>query len=128
MIADAMGVPRERVLRDCLEPVLADEPVVTPFLEAAAGSVAGIAQGRHRRGGGVTRVRLEIRMYVGAEGSTDTITIDGLPSFTTTIDGGIHGDEGTAAVVVNCAELLPALPPGLRTMLDVPLRGSGLLP
>jgi hypothetical protein len=127
MIADAMGVPRERTLKDTLEPVIAQDRIVTRFLEVEPGRVAGIAQIATIESAGVLRVRLEIRMYVGAEGSTDTIAIDGMPAFTAAIEGGIHGDEGTAAVIVNCAELLPALAPGLRTMLDVPLRGSGLL-
>lgn len=127
MIADAMGVGRDRTLREELEPVIAHERVMTRFLEVQPGRVAGIAQVAIVEAGGVERVRLEIRMYVGAERPVDTIAIDGLPAFTTSIQGGIHGDEGTAAVVVNCTELLRSLAPGLRTMLDVPLRGAGLL-
>jgi 4-hydroxy-tetrahydrodipicolinate reductase len=127
MLADAMGLPARRVLRETLAPVIAQKRVVTDFLEVRPGRVAGIAQTAVVSVGGRERVRLELEMYVGARGSVDAVAIDGRPAFEASIAGGIHGDEGTAAMVVNCAQLLPSLPPGLRTMLDVPLRGGGLL-
>jgi 4-hydroxy-tetrahydrodipicolinate reductase len=125
MVADAMGLPSQRVLQVTLEPVLAKTHVVTAFLEVQPGRVAGIAQTAVVVVDGQERVRLELEMYVGAPGTVDAIAIDGRPAIEASIAGGIHGDEGTAAVIVNCAELLPSLAPGLRTMLDVPLRGGG---
>jgi 4-hydroxy-tetrahydrodipicolinate reductase len=126
MIADAMGLSRSRVVHDAIRPVLARRHVVTPFLEVQAGRVAGIAQTAVVvEADGRERVRLEIEMYVDAEDPGDVVSIDGEPAFEMAIAGGIHGDAGTAAMIVSCARLLPSLAPGLRTMLDVPLRGAG---
>ena len=72
-------------------------------------------------------MRLEITMAVDAERPGDSISIEGSPSLEASIAGGLHGDEATAAVVVNCVHLLRDLKPGLRTMLDVPVRGFELL-
>jgi 4-hydroxy-tetrahydrodipicolinate reductase len=40
-----------------------------------------------------------------------------------TIPGGIHGDAGTASVIVNCIPRVLAARPGLRTMRDLPVPG-----
>ena len=150
MLADAMGVPPalsaevmrdpgagesaparlpaapgERVLTETFEPHVAEDLVVTPFVRVEAGRVAGIEQSAVITSSGAERVRLELRMYVGAKNPIDAVSIEGEPPIEATIAGGVHGDEGTAAVVVNAAGLVRSLYPGLRTMLDVPLRISG---
>lgn len=122
MIADVIGVSRDRVLTEELRPVLAEQRVVTPYFRVDTGEVAGIEQNAVITDGGTERVRLELWMFVGAKEPRDAVSIDAAPGIVMTIPGGIHGDEGTAAVIVNCAGLVAGLAPGLRTMLDVPLR------
>jgi 4-hydroxy-tetrahydrodipicolinate reductase len=68
------------------------------------------------------RVRLEAELYVGAESPGDTVWVEGSPSLEMTVPGGVPGDEATAAVTLNCALRSEALAPGLRTVLDVPVR------
>ena len=122
MIADVLGVPAGRLVDEALRPRLAAAPVVTDFLRVETGQVAGIEQRVAISFGGVAFVTLELEMYVGAENPRDTITIDGDPPIEMALSGGIHGDVGTAAVLVNAAGSLRLLKPGLRTMLDVPIR------
>jgi 4-hydroxy-tetrahydrodipicolinate reductase len=122
MIADAMGLPAERRLRETLQPELADAAVQSAFLRVEAGQVAGLAQSAIVEADGVERVRMEIAMVLGAPSPHDAVTIQGSPALEMRVATGVPGDEATAAVAVSCAALVRELPPGLRTMLDVPLR------
>ena len=122
MLADVMGVGAERVVSERLLPKISMRAVRTESSRVEPGQVAGVEHLVVVEAGGRERVRLALEMFVGAERSVDEVAIDGSPSLEMTIPGGIHGDQGTANVVVNCACLLGCLAPGLRTMLDVPLR------
>lgn len=126
MLGDALGVPAERRLHEDLKPIIAECGARTAFLSVEPGHVAGIDQVASLEAQGSERVRLELQMSIDAKNPADTIVIDGSPPVRMEIANGLHGDEGTAAVIVNCACLVSALKPGLRTMLDVPLRGFGL--
>ena len=64
---------------------------------------------------------LEMRAQVGGVESLDEVIIDGVPEIEMRIPGGIHGDEGTVAVVVNAIPSLLAAAPGLHTIADLPL-------
>jgi 4-hydroxy-tetrahydrodipicolinate reductase len=59
--------------------------------------------------------------YLGAPESYDAIQIDGTPSLSVRMPGGIHGDIATASIVVNSIPRVLAAPPGLHTMRDLPL-------
>ena len=63
-------------------------------------------------------IRLDLTMALAAE-TFDEVTIDGDPAITVRSTTGFAGDASTAGLVVNCARCLPALAPGIRTMLDV---------
>lgn len=126
MLADAIDVPAVRSVEQSLQPIIAGRRVETAFLTVEPGQVAGIDQVAVLEASGSERIRLEVQMSVDPKDPADAIVIDGTPSFRLKIPNGLHGDEGTAAVVVNCVCLVDVLKPGLRTMLDVPLRGFGL--
>ena len=125
MIGDVIGLPADRALRETLGPRLATRRIETAFLVVEIGRVSGIEQSAEIESGGIVRVRLDLRMEVGAEDSRDAMVVDGSPPISFAIPGGLHGDEATAAIAVNCAGLAARLEPGLRTMLDVPVRFSG---
>lgn len=112
MLAHVLCVPRPYRVEQTLRPVLAEEP----------GRVAGVEQSAAIESDGVEQVRLDLHMALGAAQPRDSVAIDGSPPLAMTITTGVAGDEGTAAVVVNCIPLVPELRAGLRTMLDVPLR------
>ena len=52
----------------------------------------------------------------------DLIEIDGAPPLNLRLDGGVAGDDATAATVLQAARVLPSAPRGLITVLDLPLR------
>jgi 2,4-diaminopentanoate dehydrogenase len=120
MVADGLGLALDDI-SETIDPVIADQPVKTEFLEVAPGQVAGVYQLARGVGGGVERVRMALKMYVGAKDPADTVELRGTPSLSLTIPGGTHGDLATAAVVVNTIPAIVAAPAGLLTSRDLPL-------
>ncbi len=125
LVGEAMGMGRDRTLKESLRPVLADRRRSTPHVEIEPGVVAGVHQIVDLTASGGGRVRMELRMYVGAEDPQDSVSIVGMPPLEMTIPAGLEGDRGTINVTVSCLPLVRSLSPGLRTMLDVPVRPPG---
>jgi 4-hydroxy-tetrahydrodipicolinate reductase len=121
MLADAMGVARERELQRVLRPVLAEREIVTDHVRVGPGQVAGVHEELEVVAAGETPVRMELDMFVGAPNPRDAVRVRGSQSLDVEIGAGLAGDEGTVAVVISCVPLVASLAPGLRTMLDVPL-------
>lgn len=124
MLADVLGLPRDREVTEEIRPKVATKEVKTLFVHVLPGQVAGVDQTARVLVEGKERVRLHLEMYVGAETPVDAVRVEGVPPLSMRIEGGVHGDLATAAVVVNCVPLVRTLAPGLRTMLDVPIRLS----
>ncbi|MEM2562254.1 MAG: NADP-binding protein, partial [Candidatus Bathyarchaeia archaeon] len=51
----------------------------------------------------------------------DSITIEGAPTIYQKITPCIHGDAGTAAIIVNMIPKVVNAQPGLKTMKDMPV-------
>lgn len=120
MVADGLGFAIDDIT-ETIEPVIAQEPVQTQYLEVAPGQVAGVHQIARGTGGGTEKIYLELRMYVGAKQPADSVELKGEPNLSLIIPGGTHGDVATAAVVVNTIPAIVAAPAGLRTSRDLPL-------
>ena len=120
MIAHTLGWKLERV-EETLEPAIAPRDLDTEYLRIPAGAAAGIRQ--HARGykNGEVAISLDLQVYVGAESPRDHILIDGIPPIDLTVSGGIAGDVGTAAIVVNSIPKMLSAGPGLLTMKNLPL-------
>src|SRR6266852_7344692 len=115
MVGNGLGVDFENVTGETIEPIIADREIVTPYLRCAPGQVAGVHQ--TIEGTGRIRVRLELRMYVGAEDvAADRVIVKGVPNVEMEVKGGIHGDRATAAMVVNCIPRVVSARPGVLTM------------
>jgi 4-hydroxy-tetrahydrodipicolinate reductase len=127
MLADVLTLPAAREVTESVRPKLARQPIATEYLRVEAGQVAGIEHDVAVLAQGRERILLELRMYVGATEPGDTIAIEGAPPIHVSIANGVHGDVATASIVVNSAHSIGALTPGLRTMLDVPLRFFGAI-
>lgn len=121
LIADACGFAAERRIDDSLAPVMGEQRIASAFVTVEPGHVAGLEQHLTLYVDEVARVRLSVKMALGAEPVFDRITIEGEPRIDAEIETGIPGDPGTIAVTVACIGLVAKLAPGLRTMLDVPL-------
>ncbi len=120
MVADGLGFELDDIIEK-IEPVIAGERIETEFLTVEPGQVSGVHQIARGISGGKDKIYLELKMYVGAGSSSDTVELTGEPNITVTVPGGTHGDVATAAVVVNAIPTLLDASAGLRTSRDLPL-------
>jgi len=120
MVSEALGLGVEEV-REVIEPVVAERPLATPFLQVAPGRVAGLRQVCRGLGAAGELIALELQMYVGAQEPHDYILVEGTPRLETIVKGGVPGDEATAAMVVNYVPRVIAASPGLVTVRDLPV-------
>jgi 4-hydroxy-tetrahydrodipicolinate reductase len=121
MIANGLNVELDVVSEEVIAPVVAVQTIKTDYFEVAPGQVAGVHQtisGEQRNG---MRIALDIKMYVGAENAGDRVEIEGTPSISMFIAGGVHGDRATAAMVVNAIPRVIPARPGVLTMDDIPV-------
>jgi hypothetical protein len=120
MLGNGLGVDFEHVSEEKIEPIVAARDVVTQYLKVAPGQVAGVHQTIEGRGR--INIRLELRMYVGAEDvAADRVIVRGVPDLEMEIKGGVHGDRATAAMVVNAIPRVVSARPGVLTMDDIPI-------
>jgi 4-hydroxy-tetrahydrodipicolinate reductase len=87
------------------------------------GRVAGVHQVAHGRAGGQTVITLDLEMSVGAPDPHDWVQLTGDPPLEVLVRGGTHGDRGTIGATLNAIPQVLAGPPGLHTILDLPLFG-----
>ena len=65
-------------------------------------------------------ITLEFNAHVLVEEEYDEVVIDGIPGIHEKIMGGVNGDIGTVAVVINMIPKILNAAPGLYTMKDLP--------
>lgn len=119
MIAERLGFVLEEVKEE-IEPVLAAVPLRTEHFLLAEGQVAGLRNTCEGIKDGRKVITLDLRMYLGAQDPHDLVRIVGKPPVTLRIEGGIAGDEATAAILVNSLPLVVAASPGLANVKDLP--------
>jgi 4-hydroxy-tetrahydrodipicolinate reductase len=120
MIADAMGWRIDRIAED-IRPHVAEEPVSSGLIDVERGRVAGLVQDAVGYAKGKALVTLHMEAYLGAPAAYDAIRVLGTPPLSMRLDGGVHGDIATAAIVVNSIPKVLAAAPGLRTMREIAL-------
>jgi 4-hydroxy-tetrahydrodipicolinate reductase len=103
---------------ETLEPVVASEDTATPLGVVTSGFAIGQRQVGIARSNDAERIRLELEMSAGAE-PTDLISITGTPSIQHVVEGGMHGDKGTVAIICGLIAAVRSARPGLLTMLDL---------
>ncbi|MDQ7844270.1 MAG: dihydrodipicolinate reductase, partial [Armatimonadota bacterium] len=108
MVARALGWRLERI-----------EETVEPEADRT-GRVTGLHQVCRAYSDGDARITLDLTMATGVGRGRDVIRIDGIPPITVVIDGGIHGDIATWAVLVNAIPRVLAAPPGLLVATQLP--------
>ena len=120
MIADALGWSLDRIT-DEIEPKLASVTVSSEFLAVDPGYVCGIVQDGVGYRKGEPLIRLHMQAYLGSPDTYDSVEIEGSPSLSMKIPGGIHGDVATASIAVNSIPKVLRAAPGLHTMRDLTL-------
>ena len=118
LIGRALGFELDEITQT-LEPVIADSDRRTPHLAVGRGQVAGIRNIGHGKRRGELIVELDLSMFVGAPDPRDEVWLSGSPNLHLRFEGGIPGDQATAAILVNTVPQAVAATPGLKTVLDL---------
>jgi 2,4-diaminopentanoate dehydrogenase len=119
LIADRLHFVFDEI-RESVEPVVAEKPLKTDYFDLKPGDVAGIRNIGEGFRGGKKIVSLDLKMFIGAESPHDSIRIVGTPALNLRIEGGVAGDQATAAILVNSIPAVIAAMPGLVTVKDLP--------
>jgi 4-hydroxy-tetrahydrodipicolinate reductase len=120
MIADALGWTLDRITDD-IQPKLASVTISSEFLAVDPGYVCGIIQDGVGFRKGEPVIKLHMEAYLGSPETFDSCEIEGSPSLSMKVAGGIHGDVATASIVVNSIPKILSAAPGLHTMRDLAL-------
>jgi len=120
MIASALGWKLDSIVEFPPEPVIAEKEVTTPYTTVKLGHVAGLRSVAHGTKSGKPVIQLEFVANALVEEQYDAISIEGVPNVNQKIIGGVHGDVGTVAVVLNMIPKVLKAAPGLATMKDLP--------
>jgi hypothetical protein len=121
MIADQLGIPVDRV-DEAVAPIVAEIAMKSQYFSVKPGQIKGLKQVALGFKDNEENIRLELEMYLGAAESLDSVKISGIPSLEMKVPGGIHGDIATTAILVNTIPAAFKLEPGLRTVVDLPMR------
>ncbi|MEM2702853.1 MAG: hypothetical protein QXR45_06805 [Candidatus Bathyarchaeia archaeon] len=121
MIAAALGWKLDEIKEFPPEPVIAEKEIVTSYTTVKPGYVAGLKSFAHGIKDGKPVIILEFISHAAVEEEYDAVSIEGIPRIYEKIAGGVHGDLGTVAVIVNMIPKVLNAEPGLLTMKDLPL-------
>ncbi len=121
-LASSIGLKLDKVTDD-LHPVIAEEDVSIPSMDIKKGYARGVEQISHGYVGDKLKITMYFKAAIGEPKSFDKITVNGTPSFTSEIDGGINGDIATCAITINSIKSVLSAQPGLQTMATVSVPG-----
>ncbi len=119
-VMDTLGWPVDEI-EESIRPVIAETEMTTAFLTVEPQQVAGLRQIMRVKSGGQERLVLDLQISVGAKEPHDRVEIIGDPPFSMRIEGGIFGRTATIAALVNTIPKIINAPPGLRTMMELPV-------
>jgi 4-hydroxy-tetrahydrodipicolinate reductase len=123
IIALGLGLPIHEIT-ETINPVIASRETDG----IAPGRVLGLHQAALVQTGDEVKVALDLTMAVGADSPGDRIDIEGDPPVHLAVAGGFHGDRSTIGTVVNAVPFIVSAPPGLKTVVTLPLFGLQPLP
>nr|MDO8099847.1 NADP-binding protein [Candidatus Njordarchaeota archaeon] len=121
MIAGALGWKLEEIRQLKPEPIIADRKTVSPYTTVKPGRVAGLRSVAYGAKGGRKVITLEFVSHASVKEEYDAIAIEGVPNIYQKIEGGVHGDIGTVATIINSIPKVINANPGLVTMKDLPI-------
>ena len=103
------------------EPVVTERELSTTYTTVKPGQVAGLRSYAYGVIKGERIIEMKFESYGGMEEEFDSVEIEGIPNVREVIHGGVNGDIGTAAVLINSIPKVLKAAPGLITMLDIPI-------
>tara|TARA_B110000977_G_scaffold200639_1_gene291916 strand:+ start:1311 stop:2306 length:996 start_codon:yes stop_codon:yes gene_type:complete len=122
LLANSIGLSLDNVT-ESLDPVIAEKDVSTAAIKVKKGDARGVEQIAHGYVNGICKIKMHFKAAIGEERSYDKITIKGIPSFSSEIDGGVNGDISTCAITINSIKSILKAKPGLHTMADIAVPG-----
>jgi 4-hydroxy-tetrahydrodipicolinate reductase len=108
-------------IEEHIQPVMAETEMKTEFLTVRPQQVAGLRQIMRVKSEGQERLVLDLQISVGAHQPHDSVEINGDPPLSMRIEDGIFGRTATIAALVNTIPKIITAPPGLRTMMELPI-------
>ncbi len=121
MINDALNLGADKFEEFAPEPVIAEAKISTHFATIEPGNVIGLKSRATASYRDLTMIEMNFVAYAGANPEYDEIQIDGYPDIHQRIEGGVMGDIGTVAMVLNMIPIVFNAPAGLHTMKDLPV-------
>jgi len=121
MIAGALGWKLDEIKEFPPEPFIAQKTIVTPYTTVKPGCVTGLKSVAYGIKSGKPVIVLEFHAHADLDEEFDAISIEGVPNVNQKIIGGVHGDTGTVAVILNMIPKVLNAEAGLVTMKDLPL-------
>lgn len=119
LIADGLGWQLYRTTEQ-IDPILASEWIATPYGTIAPGQVAGVRQNARGWMHGRDVISLTWEQTVGSRKTHDAIYIEATPPVDLVIQGGLQGEQATAALILHAIPQVLAAEPGLTTVLQLP--------
>jgi len=118
LIASTLGWRLDEIVESPPEPVIAERDVETTYTVVKKGRVAGLRCEAYGLMNGEKVIELEFVSHACVEDPFDEISIVGEPNVRVRAIGGIHGDSGTVAMILNMIPEVISARPGLLTMKD----------
>jgi 2,4-diaminopentanoate dehydrogenase len=119
LLAKGCGIDLPFKISEDILPVIA-ERAIEGTVSVKAGDVAGIHQIVRAQNQGRDVVTLDLTIAMGASDPRDEITLETDPPLRLLVTGGTPGDSATAWAAIHAASQIVRLPPGLKTVLDLP--------
>jgi 4-hydroxy-tetrahydrodipicolinate reductase len=107
IVAQSLGEKLSHV-ETGIDPVVGSDNYVQGTRQYATGTAGNV------------RIRLDLEMSI-TSADYDLIEVKGEPNIKLRFEGGVFGDSATVALVVNALERISLAPPGLITVLQLPL-------
>jgi 4-hydroxy-tetrahydrodipicolinate reductase len=126
MIAASLGWRLDDIVELPPEPVISENETKTTYIVVKPQHVAGLKSVTHGIKGGKKVITLQFISHANVQEPYDSVYIEGKPSIFQRIKGGVHGDLGTVAIVINSIPKVINAGPGLLTMMDLPLPSAAV--
>jgi 4-hydroxy-tetrahydrodipicolinate reductase len=121
MIATSLGWKLGDIVELPPAPIITEKETKTTYTTIKPQHVAGLKSVAYGTKNGERVITLEFISHANVEKPYDSVTIEGTPPIHERIEGGVHGDLGTVAMVINSIPKVIKAKPGFVTMRELPL-------
>ncbi len=121
MIASSLGWKLSDIVELPPKPVITEKETKTTYTTIKSHHVVGLKSVAYGIKNGEKVITLQFVSHANVKKPYDSVTIEGTPTIHERIEGGIHGDLGTVAMVINSIPKVIKAKPGLVTMKDLPI-------